>query len=63
MQNKQIATIDLFDNLGSPQTPWPLVQPFPNFEPIPTRNPEMAKPVKDKSEMNWLFDSKKTFSL
>lgn len=35
---------DLKDSRGNPQTPWPLVQPFPNFVPKPTKNPETANP-------------------
>ena len=38
------ATIERIDNLGRPQTPWPLVQPLPSLVPNPTRNPAEAKP-------------------
>ena len=42
-----IAHIDLLENLGSPQTPCPEVQPFPNLAPIPTNKPAIAKPNAD----------------
>ena len=35
---------DLFDNLGNPHTPCPLVHPFPNLVPKPTKNPLIANP-------------------
>lgn len=37
-------TNDLILNLGRPQSPCPLVHPFCNFAPNPTRNPERTKP-------------------
>jgi hypothetical protein len=37
-------TNDLMLNLGSPQSPCPLVHPFCIFAPNPTRNPERANP-------------------
>lgn len=43
--NDATAAIDLTDNLGKPQTPWPLVQPFPNFVPNPTKKPAIAAPI------------------
>ena len=38
------ATNDLRLNLASPQSPWPLVHPFDNFVPNPTRIPDKANP-------------------
>lgn len=40
------AVKDRFENLGSPQTPCPLVQPLPNLVPNPTRKPAIAEPKK-----------------
>ena len=47
--NSKIATMDLLLNLGSPQTPCPLVHPFAILAPKPTRNPAIINPGKDKS--------------
>ena len=37
-----------FENLGSPQTPWPLVHPFASFVPNPTNKPLIPNPTKFK---------------
>jgi len=37
-----VDVIDLEENLLIPQTPWPLVQPFPSLVPKPTNKPEMT---------------------
>ena len=42
--NAATATIDLSDSLGNPHTPCPLVHPFPNLVPNPTKNPATAAP-------------------
>lgn len=34
-----VAIIDLSDKRLMPQIPWPLVQPFPTFVPMPTKKP------------------------
>ena len=39
------AILDRMDNLGSPHTPWPLVHPFPNFVPKPTKKPDKIAPT------------------
>lgn len=38
------ATKDLILSLANPHNPCPLVQPFPNLVPKPTRSPARAKP-------------------
>jgi hypothetical protein len=44
--NVATATKDLYDSLGNPQTPCPLVQPFPSLVPTPTRNPAIPAATK-----------------
>lgn len=48
---QQTATIDRMDNRGSPQTPWPLVQPFPIFVPSPTSSPANGPPTQPIEEI------------
>lgn len=38
-----VTTIERPDSLEMPQTPWPLVQPFPSTDPKPTSTPETAR--------------------
>lgn len=40
----QTATKDRRLNLGSPHSPCPLVQPFDNLVPNPTKKPEIINP-------------------
>lgn len=40
------AVIDRTESLGSPHSPWPLVQPEANWVPTPTKNP---------ATINWVF--------
>ena len=42
-----MKTHDLFERRGSPQTPCPLVHPFPNFVPNPTIKPDTTNPKID----------------
>lgn len=44
IMNVMTATNDLILNLASPQRPCPLVHPFDNFVPNPTRMPAKANP-------------------
>ena len=37
------AAKDLSENLGNPQSPWPLVHPFARSVPNPTRKPATAR--------------------
>lgn len=53
---------DLLENRGRPQTPCPLVHPFPNFVPNPTKNPERAKPSKDNPSIYFKGESYKSAS-
>jgi hypothetical protein len=39
------ATKERTDSLGKPQTPCPLVHPFPSFVPKPTKSPADANPM------------------
>ena len=39
------AIDERIDNLGKPQTPWPLVHPFPNLVPKPTSRPAIIEPT------------------
>ncbi len=41
-QKDSVATSERSDNLPSPHTPWPLVQPFPSEVPNPTSSPATA---------------------
>ena len=38
-RNIAVATIERIENLEIPQTPCPLVQPFPTLTPMPTNKP------------------------
>ena len=39
------ATRERIEKRGSPHTAWPLVQPLANLVPIPTKNPDIPKPI------------------
>jgi hypothetical protein len=41
------ATNERILNRANPQSPWPLVHPFPNLVPNPTRRPANANPKKE----------------
>ena len=39
------ASMDRMEKRGIPQTPWPLVHPFPSLVPKPTKNPAKIDPI------------------
>ena len=43
-KNVNTAIMDRMDNLGRPQTPCPLVHPFPSLAPNPTKSPAKQNP-------------------
>ena len=47
-----VAAIERADPRDIPQTPWPLVQPFPKTDPNPTKRPAMAR-AGPPAEMTW----------
>lgn len=51
--NVAVAPIDRRESRARPQTPWPLVHPFPSRVPNPTSNPPMISKGADEVTSIW----------